>query len=185
MEQAPSVPEASQFEPLLSVARAVLGPQVQIHGTVIRVTYPGQRDRRPTGTSTSGSCRIPCHRFSRGLGSSTTSSISTISTRRPVLYASSPGPTSGYMRSCQRSQYDSKPGQVMLQVRPVRALRQMRACGTVPCRLCPRTGAPARHLGLQSDMDEAGGPPRGGLTDTILPGADVETRELLGLSGWF
>jgi ectoine hydroxylase-related dioxygenase (phytanoyl-CoA dioxygenase family) len=28
--------------PLLSVARAVLGPQVQIHGTVVRVTYPGQ-----------------------------------------------------------------------------------------------------------------------------------------------
>jgi len=74
---------------------------------------------------------------------------------------------------------------VMLQVPAGSCVRQMRACGTVHADSVRGTGAPARHLGLQSDMDEAGGPPRGRLTDTILPGADVETRELLGLSGWF
>lgn len=30
-----------RFEPCLSVARAMLGPQVQVHATVLRVAYPG------------------------------------------------------------------------------------------------------------------------------------------------
>ncbi len=38
----PAFRKLVQYAPFLSVARAVLGPQVQIHGTVIRVTYPGQ-----------------------------------------------------------------------------------------------------------------------------------------------
>ena len=38
----PTFHKLIHYAPLLSVARAVLGPQVQMHGTVIRVTYPGQ-----------------------------------------------------------------------------------------------------------------------------------------------
>jgi len=38
----PTFQKLIRYSPFLSIARAALGPQVQIHGTVIRVTYPGQ-----------------------------------------------------------------------------------------------------------------------------------------------
>ena len=37
--------ELARWNPLVSVARAVLGPQVQVHGSVLRVAYPGLQNQ--------------------------------------------------------------------------------------------------------------------------------------------
>jgi hypothetical protein len=64
MEKHQAFGELVRCQPLVSVVRAVLGPQVQIRGVSARVTYPDAPNQKPTGTSTSGWFPRQCHRSS-------------------------------------------------------------------------------------------------------------------------
>lgn len=153
----PTFQKLIRYSPFLSIARAALGPQVQIHGTVIRVTYPGQPNQE---THWHFHQRIvpdplpPLFARSRVLDN--------------LLYLDDIDDATGPFCLVPRSHlrmhmdvpagyYGDFPDQIVLRV-------PAGSCITADAGLSPgnadtarRKSAPSDHLGLQPDVDETGG----------------------------
>jgi ectoine hydroxylase-related dioxygenase (phytanoyl-CoA dioxygenase family) len=176
------------FQPLLSIARAVLGPLVQIRGLSARIAFPGQANQethwhihqrvipKPLPPFFSYPHAVDCLIYLDDL----TDEIGPLA----VLPASHTWTT----QSVPADSYDDRPDQVVLRV-PAgsvvilhsnlwhRAMPTLRSTGHR--RLLLLTYVPTW-------MRQApyGVKPEQGLTHQLLENADDETRELLGLGGY-
>lgn len=179
-----------KFAPCLSVARAVLGPQVQIHATVLRVAYPELANQD-----------VEWHFHQRVVPDPEPSWF-----HRPIvvdnlIYLDDLTLDSGplvvlpgtHLRNADlpSGDFSDKPGQVLV------------TCPAGSCvtshsslwhkALAPQPGGGKRRLLIlgyspvwQKQVDRPSALLReGGLTDALLADADTETRELLGLEGYY
>ncbi len=180
-----------RFEPCLSVARAVLGPQVQIHATVLRVAYPGLQNQD-----------VEWHFHQRVVPDPEPAWF-----HRPVvvdnlIYLDDLTEASGPLvvlpgthlvnQDLPSGDFSDKPGQVVVTC-------PAGSCITSHSSLWHRALSPHPNhqqkrrlliLGYspvwQKQIDRPSAIHReGGLTDSLLPNADRETRELLGLEGYY
>ena len=179
-----------KFEPTLSVARAVLGPQVQIHASVLRVSYPEVGDQQ-----------VEWHFHQRVVPDPKPAFFYRPAVLDNLIYLDDITPESGPLvvmpRSHHRDEdlpsgdFADKPGQVVV---------------TVPAGSCVTSHSSLWHRALPTlpsgtkrrliilgyspvwmkpvDRPSAAGC-GGGLTDTLKHSKDEETRELLGLSGYY
>ena len=178
-----------QFAPCLSVARALLGPQVQIHASVLRVAYPEKANQD-----------VEWHFHQRVVPDPEPAWF-----HRPVavdnlLYLDDLTMDSGPLVVLPRTHltnanlpsgdFSDKPGQVVVTCPAGSVITSHSSLWHKALAPTPQ-GGKRRLLILgyspvwqkQIDTLSAG---RGlGLTDTLLPNADEETRELLGLSGYY
>ncbi len=178
-----------KFSPTLSVARAVLGPQVQIHATVLRVAYPEV-----------GNQQVEWHFHQRVVPDPLPPFFFRPVVLDNLIYLDDITPESGPLVVLPRTHlrdddlpsgdHSDKPGQVTLTVPAGSCVTSHsslwhKALPTLP-------GSAKRRLLIlgyspvwmkQVDRPSAGNGQ--GLTDTLLPDADEETRELLGVAGYY
>jgi len=178
-----------EFSPLVSVARAMLGPQVQVHASVLRVSYPDKPEQA-----------VEWHFHQRVVPEPKPPLF-----RRPevidnLIYLDELTPESGPLVVLPKSHlrdeaipmgdHTDKPGQVMVtcpagSVVTSTAALWHRAMASTPA------GGKRRLVIIgfsptwikQVDRPSAG--TGRGLTDLLVPGASAEMRELLGLEGYF
>lgn len=179
-----------RFTPCLSVARAVLGPQVQIHATVLRVAYPELENQD-----------VEWHFHQRVVPDPEPAWF-----HRPVVVdnliylddlTDDSGPlvvlpgTHRINQDLPSGDFSDKPGQVVVTC-------PAGSCVTSHSSLWHKALAPTpaggkRRLLIlgyspvwQKQIDRPSALFReGGLTDGLLENADTETRELLGLEGYY
>ena len=185
LDSHPAFLEMLKYAPTLSVARAVLGPQVQVHAFVARVSYP---DASNQGVS--------WHFHQRVIPEPLPAFFSRPAVLDNLIYLDDVTEDSGPLLVVPGSHIldeeigagdnADKPGQVMLTV-------PAGSCVTIHASLWHRAlptrpGSGVRRLIIlaysptwMKQSDRTGG----GLTDALLPGADEETRELLGVGGWY
>jgi ectoine hydroxylase-related dioxygenase (phytanoyl-CoA dioxygenase family) len=186
MDKHPTFLKLLHYQPLLSVARAALGPQVQVHGTVIRVTYPGQPNQE-----------THWHFHQRVMPQPVPPLFARSRVIDNLIYLDdlddATGPFCVVPRTHLRvhdevaaGDYSDKPGQVILRV-------PAGSCVTADAGLWHR-GMPTRPDGKVRRLIIWGYSPTwmkqvdvpgGGLTDAVLQSADLETRELLGRAGHY
>jgi hypothetical protein len=177
------------FAPTLSVSRAMLGPQVQLHGSVLRVCYPNQKQQAAAW-----------HFHQRVVPEPRPPFFVRPALVDHLLYLDDvtmeSGPLLVMPRSHQRDEhlpmadFASKDGEVIVTC----------PAGTVVTAhtslwhraLAPQPGSPKRRLIIWGHsptwMKQVDKPSAGagrGLSDRLVPGADQEMRELLGLAGYF
>jgi hypothetical protein len=185
----PTFQELIHFAPLTSLARAVLGPQIQVHGSVLRVSYPEKPEQA-----------VEWHFHQRVVPEPKPPFFSRPEVIDHLIYLDDLTPETGPLvvlpgthrddRALPAGDHADKPGQVVITA----------PAGTVvsaPASLWHRAmgGTPAGHkrrlviIGhspvwmKQIDRPSAG---QGhGLTDKLVPGATSELRELLGLEGYY
>jgi hypothetical protein len=184
----PAFHQLLDFNPLLSVARALLGPQVQIHGNVLRVTYPDQRHQA-----------TEWHFHQRVVPEPRPAFFSRPCVLDNLIYLDDIDEGSGPLvvvpgthdvdLELPAHDFSDKPNQVVVtcpagSVVTVHASLWHRACA-------PKPGAPKRRLLIwgysptwmkQVDKPSAGA--GRGITDELLHGISEETRELLGITGF-
>ncbi|SDS28847.1 phytanoyl-CoA dioxygenase family protein [Actinopolymorpha singaporensis] len=188
MDKHPAFLDLLRFEPILSVVRAVLGPQVQMRGVSARVVYPDQPDQE-----------TEWHFHQRLIPDPLPPFFSRPHTVEALVYLDeaddSNGPLCVVPGSHQRigqdlplDDYADKPDQVVLRV-PAGGC--VFAHGALWHRAMPnRPDGTVRRLlilgygptWMKSSI--YGERPAHPLTDSLLPDADQETRELLGVDGW-
>ena len=177
-----------RFPPLLSVARAVLGPQVHVRGTSARVVYPDQPSQE-----------THWHFHQRLIPDPLPPFFSRPHTIEALVYLDDaddangplcvvPGSHQWIDRDLAADQYADMPGQVVL--RP-------------PAGSCVFTHGALWHRAMPNRPDGSvrrllifgygptwmkssiyGERPARPLSTSLLAGADQETRELLGVDGW-
>ena len=177
--------EMLKFAPTLSVARAVLGPQVQLHAMVMRVTYPDQPNQE-----------THWHFHQRVIPDPLPVFFSRPQVLDNLIYLDDVDEATGPLcvvpgthlqdLDLHANLYDDLPGQVTLTVPAgtcvtAHANLWHRAQPTTPEGRVRRLLIVGYSPVWMKPVDRLGG----GLTDTLLPDADTETRELLGLSGYY
>jgi ectoine hydroxylase-related dioxygenase (phytanoyl-CoA dioxygenase family) len=182
--------ELLRFEPCLSVARAVLGPQVQVHATVLRVAYPGLPGQD-----------VEWHFHQRVVPDPEPAFFSRPVVLDNLIYLDDLTEETGplvVLPGKHRVNEDLPPGDRSDKAGQVVVTAPAGSCVTSHSSLwhkalAPRSGAPKRRLLIlgyspvwmkRVDRTAAAGC-GGGLTDALKDSADVEVRELLGLSGYF
>ena len=177
-----------RFEPCLSVARALLGPQVQIHATVLRVTYADSEGQ--------GEQQTHWHFHQRVVPDPVPAFFNRTHVIDNLIYLDDITEASGPLCVVPRTHLrdddlpadddSDKPGQVVL---TVPAGSCVTAHSGLWHRAMPtRPGGGVRRLlilGYSPTWMKQVDRPGGGLTDELLPDADAETRELLGLAGYY
>ena len=181
--------ELIDFAPLTSVARAMLGPQIQVHGSVLRVSYPDKPEQA-----------VEWHFHQRVVADPKPPFF-----RRPeaidnLIYLDELTPASGPLvvlpkshlvdKALPTGDHSDKLGQVIVtcpagSVVTASTSLWHRALASTP-------GAGKRRLVIigfsptwMKPVDRPSAGAGSGLTDVLLPGATEEMRELLGLSGFF
>ena len=190
MDKHPAFLEFLKFPPTLSIARAVFGPSVQVRGFTARVCHPDAPNQE-----------TEWHFHQRVIPDPLPPSLSRPHTLDVLLYLDDvddlngplcviPGSHEWIDRDLPRSDFDDKPGQVVLRL-PAGSC--VLAYGSLWHRALPtRPGGTVRRLLLfgygPAWMKPSiyGQKPANGLADRLLesPDADEETRELLGVSGY-
>jgi ectoine hydroxylase-related dioxygenase (phytanoyl-CoA dioxygenase family) len=177
-----------KFQPTLSVARAVLGPLVQIRGLSARISYPGEPNQethwhfhhrvvsKPLPPFFAEPHALDCLIYLDDANDA----------NGPLCIV--PGSHRWRLEELPSEDYSCKPGQVILRVS---AGGCVMAHGSLWHRALPTTpqGTKRRLLILSycpTWMKQApyGVKPTNGLTKTMLENADPETRELLGVGGY-
>lgn len=181
----PAFLEMLKFAPTLSAARAVLGPQVQLHAMVMRVTYPDQPNQE-----------THWHFHQRVIPDPLPVFFSRPQVLDNLIYLDDTDEATGplcvvpgtHLRDLDlpANQYNDLPGQVVLSVPAgscvtAHANLWHRAMPTTPAGRVRRLLIIGYSPVWMKPVDRLGG----GLTDTLLPDADDETRELLGRGGYY
>lgn len=188
MDRHASFLELLRFDPILSVCRAMLGPQIQVRGASARIAYPEQPSQE-----------THWHFHQRLIPEPIPPFFSQPHTVEALVYLDDaddangplcvvPGSHRWIERDLAGDDYSDKPGQVVLRV-PAggcvfthgalwhRALPN-RPDGTVRRLLILGYGPTWMKRSIYGDR------PANPLSDALLDGADQETRELLGVDGW-
>jgi len=179
-----------RFEPCLSVARAMLGPQVQVHATVLRVAYP---DLAGQGVAWHFHQRVvpePQPAWFRGpIVVDNLIYLDDITEDSGPLVVL-PGSHRVHDRDLLGEDHSDKPGQVALTVPAGSCITSHSSLWHKA--LAPRPAGGKRRLLIlgyssvwQKQIDKPSAGAGRGLTDELVPDADAETRELLGMWGWF
>jgi len=184
IDRHPTFLEMLRFEPTISVARAVLGPQVQVHASVLRVAYPELQNQQ-----------VEWHFHQRVVPDPQPAFFYRPVVLDNLIYLDDITLESGPLvvlpgthhvdEDIPNGDFSDKPGQVVV---------------TVPAGSCvtshsglwhkamPTVGGGKRRLLIlgyspvwMKQIDRAGG----GLTDALRNSPDEEIRELLGLSGYY
>jgi ectoine hydroxylase-related dioxygenase (phytanoyl-CoA dioxygenase family) len=181
----PTFLQMMNFAPTLSVARAVLGPQVQVHAMVLRVAYPELKHQQ-----------VEWHFHQRVVPNPEPSFFFRPVVLDNLIYLDDITLETGPLVVMPRTHlhnddlpggdHSDKPGQVVVTVPAGSCVTSHsslwhKAMPTLP-------GGTKRRLlilGYSPVWMKQIDKPGGGLTDTLLPDADEETRELLGLSGYY
>jgi ectoine hydroxylase-related dioxygenase (phytanoyl-CoA dioxygenase family) len=176
------------FPPLLSVARAMLGPQIQIRGLTARISFPDQPNQE-----------THWHFHQRLIPDPQPPFFSRPHTIDCLIYLNDadeangplcvvPGSHQWIERDLPDNDWSDKPGQQTLRVPAGTAVM---CHGALWHRALPTTpeGAVRRLLILGYGAcwlrpSIYGDKPENGLTQKLLENADAETRELLGAGGW-
>lgn len=186
MEKHRTFIELVRCQPLVSVVRAVLGPQVQFRGVSARVTYPDEPNQE-----------THWHFHQRLVPDPLPPFFSAPQTIEALIYLDDvddangplcvvPGSHRWIETELPRDDYDAKPGQQLLSV-PAGSCVMLH--GSLWHRALPtrRDGTVRRVLivgfgpmWMKTWSKEQR--PTGSLTDELLATADQETRELLGIS---
>jgi ectoine hydroxylase-related dioxygenase (phytanoyl-CoA dioxygenase family) len=176
------------FQPVLSVVRGVLGPQVQLRGFSARISYPNEPNQE-----------THWHFHQRVVPDPLPAFYSRPQSIEALLYLDDANDASGPLsvvpgshnwieRDLAAEQYGDLPGQVTL--RPTAG-----TCVFVHGSLWHRAHANTPQGHLRRLLIVGYGPtwmkpsiygakPQNGLTAKLLEDADAETKELLGLAGW-
>jgi ectoine hydroxylase-related dioxygenase (phytanoyl-CoA dioxygenase family) len=186
LDHHPAFLKMLDFAPTLGLARAVLGPQVQVHAFVLRVTYPGQAKQE-----------THWHFHQRVVPEPLPPFFARPHVIDNLIYLDDLTDANGPLCVVPRSHipyhtelpgddYSDKPGQVVLRV-------PAGSCITADAGLWHRgmlhtpEGATRRLLILgysptwMKPIDRFGS----GLTAPLLANGDQQTKELLGAAGWF
>lgn len=177
-----------KFQPVLSVVRGVLGPQVQLRGFSARISYPNEPNQE-----------THWHFHQRVVPDPLPAFYSRPQSIEALLYLDDANDASGPLsvvpgshtwieRDLAAEQYGDLPGQVTL--RPTAG-----TCVFVHGSLWHRAHANTPQGHLRRLLIVGYGPtwmkpsiygakPQNGLTAKLLEDADAETKELLGLAGW-
>jgi hypothetical protein len=177
-----------KYQPVLSVVRAVLGPQVQLRGFSARVSYPDEPNQE-----------THWHFHQRVVPDPLPPFFSRPQSVEALLYLDDANDASGPLsvvpgshtwieRDLMAEQYGELPGQVTL--RPAAG-----TCVFVHGSLWHRAHANTPQGHLRRLLIVGYGPtwmkpsiygakPQDGLTAKLLESADAETKELLGIAGW-
>jgi ectoine hydroxylase-related dioxygenase (phytanoyl-CoA dioxygenase family) len=185
MDKHPAFLDLLRFAPTLGIARAVLGPQVQVHGTVLRVTYPEVGTQQVGWHFHQRTVPDPLPPFYRGAGVLDNLIYLDDLTRETGPLVVLPG-THRRDEALGERDFADRPGQVVVtcpagSIVTSHASLWHRALPTLP-------GGTKRRLvilGYSNVWIKQVDRPGGGLTDALREGADAETRELLGLTGWY
>ncbi|MBC7527899.1 MAG: phytanoyl-CoA dioxygenase family protein [Chthonomonadaceae bacterium] len=186
MDKHPTFLKLLKFEPTLSLARAVLGPQVQVHASVLRVTYPGQEKQE-----------TQWHFHQRVIPEPMPPWFGRPRVLDNLIYLDDlddatgpfcvvPGSHTRLHDPLYGDDFSDKPDQVLLRI---------------PAGSCVTADAGLWHRGMATRPDGKirrliilGYSPTwmktvdrmgGGLTDSLRENADWETRELLGIGGYY
>jgi ectoine hydroxylase-related dioxygenase (phytanoyl-CoA dioxygenase family) len=188
MDKHPAFLDLLRFAPTLSVARALLGPQVQLRGVSARITHPDQPNQE-----------THWHFHQRLVPEPVPAFFSRPQTIDVLLYLDDiddangplsvvPGSHQWIDRDLPADHYGDQPGQVVL--RPSAGTAVM-CHGSLWHRAAPNsTEGTVRRLLLfgygPTWMKRSiyGERPTNPLTDALLADADEETKELLGVTGW-
>jgi hypothetical protein len=177
------------FGPTLSVARAVLGPQVQVSASVLRVSYP---DLPEQGVEWHFHQRVvpdpePAF-FWRPVAVDNLIYLDDITSETGPLVVL---PKSHlYNRDLPSGDFASKPGEVVVTVPAGSVVTSHsslwhRALPTQPESKKRRLLILGYTLVWQKAVDKLSAGAGYGLTDRLMEGADEEMRELLGVTGWY
>jgi ectoine hydroxylase-related dioxygenase (phytanoyl-CoA dioxygenase family) len=185
LDRHPAFLEMLKFEPTLSVARAVLGPQVQVHAFVLRVSYPDQPNQE-----------THWHFHQRVIPEPLPAFFSRPHVLDNLIYLDDLNEANGPLCVVPRShrqdrdlpaeQFGDMPGQVVLHL-------PAGSCVTSHAGLWHRA-MPTRPDGTVRRLLILGYSPTwmkpidafgSGLTAALRSSSDPETRELLGLSGYY
>lgn len=188
MDKHPAFLDLLKFPPLLSVARALLGPQVQVRGLSARISYPEQPNQE-----------THWHFHQRLIPDPLPPFFSRPQTIDALIYLDDvndangplclvPGSHQRINEDLPEDQYGDLPGQITLRV-PAGSC--VMCHGSLWHRALPNRpdGAVRRLLllGYGPTWMKAsiyGDKPKDGLTAALLKDADEETRELLGVAGY-
>lgn len=188
MDKHPAFLDLLEFQPILSVVRAMLGPQVQVRGLSARITYPDQPNQE-----------TQWHFHQRLIPDPIPPFFSRPQTIDALIYLDDADDANGPLCVVPGSHrwiedqlpdedYGDKEGQVILRVpegscvmchgslwhralptRPEGTVRRLLLLGYGPTWMKPSI---------------YGEKPREGLTERLSRDADEQTRELLGKAGW-
>ncbi len=185
IDRHPTFLQLLHFAPTLSVARAVLGPQVQVHASVLRVAYPGLKEQQ-----------VEWHFHQRVVPDPEPGFFFRPVVLDNLIYLDDitmeTGPLVVMPRTHLRNEdlpggdHSDKPGQIVVTVPAGSCVTSHsslwhKAMPTLPGGTKRRLLILGYSLVWMKQIDKPGG----GLTDTLLSDADEETRELLGLSGYY
>ena len=188
MDKHPTFLELLRFQPLLSVVRAQLGPQVQVRGLSARISYPDQPHQE-----------THWHFHQRLIPDPIPPFFSQPQTIDALIYlddvddangllAVVPGSHRRINEDLPAEEYGDQPGQVLLRL-PAGSC--VMCHGALWHRALPnRPDGTIRRLLLlgygPTWMKQSiyGEKPKDGLTTALLKDADDETRELLGVGGY-
>lgn len=189
VDRHPAFLKLMRWEPIVSVARAVLGPQVQLHASVLRVSYP---DLPGQGVEWHFHQRVVPEPyppfFFRPVVLDNLLYLDDLTSKTGPLVVL-PG-THKTDHDLPKGDHGDKENQVVVTCPAGSVVTSHsglwhKAMPTLP-------GGTRRRLLIlgyspvwmkQIDPPSAGR--NGGLTDTLLADADTQTRELLGLSGYY
>lgn len=189
VDRHPTFLKLMRYEPLVSVARYVLGPQVQLHGSVLRVAYPelpGQGVEWHFHQRVVPDPYPPF--FSRPVVLDNLIYLDDLTLETGPL-AVLPG-THGQDEDLPSGDHADKVGQVVVTC-PAGSVVTSHS-GLWHKAFAPQPGGTKRRLVIMGYspvwMKQIDKPSAGagyGLTDTLMADADEETRELLGLGGYY
>ncbi|MDX1934043.1 MAG: phytanoyl-CoA dioxygenase family protein [Capsulimonadales bacterium] len=186
-----------RYEPSLSVARALLGPQLQLHASVLRVAYPQLENQ---DVEWHFHQRVVPDWVEDGVSRGEPPWFALPVVMDNLLYldelTEETGPlvvlpgTHRVNADLPSGDFSEKPGQVLVTC-PAGSII-MSHTGLWHRALAPKPSAPKRRLLIfgyspvwMKPIDKPSAGAGRGLTDTLLPTDDEETRELLGLTGYY
>lgn len=197
IDKHPTFLKMIHFAPTLSVARAVLGPQVQIHASVLRVAYPDAGNQQVEWHFHQ---RVVPDIIEKGQSKGEPPFFFRPAVLDNLIYLDDLTLESGPLVVLPGSHHENldlpsgdfsdKPGQVVVTCPAGSCVTSHASLWHKAMPTLPTSGK--RRLFIlgyspvwlkQIDKPSAGA--GRGLTDTLLPDADPETRELLGLNGWY
>lgn len=181
--------ELMQYDPLLSVARAMLGPQVQLHASVLRVSYPDKPEQA-----------VEWHFHQRVVPRPKPVFFHRPEVIDNLIYLDDLTPASGPLvvlpkthridEALPTGDHTDKPGQVVVtcpagSVVTSSAALWHRAMGSTPAGGKRRLIIIGFSPTWMKQVDRPSAGEGRGLTDALARNATVEMRELLGVAGFF